>query len=155
MEDKLERPTTSEELTTGSSSQRAEMQIQMPTVSTEPLGKILWCRSARINKGVNLLMCSPDLHGKNLRLLHLGRHVKILNQTRESWAMPVHLVQMPHSWVSSDSPHLPDMLILTQSILQLLSLMLLRQASENAISVPLWVKEADTGLLDFVFILTF
>ena len=37
------------------------------------------------------------------------------------------------------------MLILTQSILQLLSLMLLRQASENAMSVPLWVKEADTG----------
>ena len=57
--------------------------------------------------------------------------------------------------MSSDSPHLPDMLILTQSILQLLSLMLLRQASENAMSVPLWVKEADTGLLDFVFILTF
>lgn len=47
--------------------------------------------------------------------------------------------------MSPDSPHLPDMLIFTQSILQLLSLMLLRQASESAMSVPLWVKEANTG----------
>ena len=55
--------------------------------------------------------------------------------------------------MTSDSLHLPDMLILTQSILQLLSLGFLRPASENAMSVPLrsplWVKEADTAL-DFV-----
>ena len=50
------------------------------------------------------------------------------------------------------------MLILTQSILQLLSLILLRQVSENVMSVPLcspqWVKEADIAV-DFVLILTF
>lgn len=97
MEDKLERPTTSEELTTCSGSQRAEVQIQMPTVSIEHLEKIFLCHRAGINKGLNLFMCSLDIHRRSLRLLHLGLHVKILNLTCEGSAMPVHLVQMNES----------------------------------------------------------
>lgn len=129
------------------------MQILTPTVSTQHLGELFLCCDAGLIKGLNLFMCSLDLRGRSLSL-----HFKILSLTCESSATPVRLVRMPCSSMSSDSPHLPDMLILIQSILQLLSRVLLRLASENVMSVPLcgpqWVKKANTAL-SFVPNLTF
>lgn len=98
----------------------------MPGVPTQHLGKIFsffciyflysFVIYPGIIKGLSLFICSLGLHGRSLGLLPLKLHVKILNLTCESPAMPVRLVQMPLSWTGADSPHPPDMLMLIQLI---------------------------------------